>query len=84
MKRARQQKLDSYEKMINLSVSYRHLNTSKGPTGRRTLKNFKDYRQKSYLLKAKALLELLQQERQAHFLKRRQRTPVIFVIGITF
>jgi len=30
------------------------------------------------------LLELLQQERQAHFHKRKQRNPVIFIIGISY
>ena len=31
----------------------------------------------------KEMLKLLQQERQAHFQKRRERTSVIFVIGIS-
>lgn len=32
----------------------------------------------------KELLELLQQERQAYFQKRNQRTPVIFIIGRSY
>ena len=53
MKRARQRKRDSYERWINLSVWCRYTNTSKELTGRRTLKNFRDYHQESNLLKAK-------------------------------
>ena len=32
----------------------------------------------------KEVLQLLQEERQDHFQKRRERTPVIFIFGISF
>jgi putative hydrolase of HD superfamily len=52
--------------------------------GKKDLEEFQGLSSKVVSSEGKALLELLQQERQARFLKRRQRTPVIFVIGISF
>ena len=53
MRKARRRKLDSYRIWTSLSVYYKHMNMSKGHSGRRTLKNFRDCHQKSARLKEK-------------------------------
>lgn len=51
--------------------------------GEKDLEEFQGLSSKIKSSKGKEWLALLQQERQAHFLRRRRRTPVIFVIGIS-
>jgi hypothetical protein len=49
-------------------------------------KNLEEFQGQAKYIKSeegKEMLELLQQEREAHFRKRKQRTPVIFIIGIS-
>jgi putative hydrolase of HD superfamily len=51
--------------------------------GERNLEEFQGQTKYIHSQEGKDMLELLQQERQAHFQKRSQRTPVIFVKGIS-
>jgi len=52
--------------------------------GEEDLKEFQGLSSKISSPEGKAWSELLQQERQAHFSKRKRRIPVIFFIGISF
>lgn len=52
--------------------------------GEENLEEFQGQASKISSGKGKELLEVLQEERLAHFQRRRQRTPVIFVIGISY
>jgi hypothetical protein len=52
--------------------------------GEKNLEEFQGLSSKIESDEGKAWLKLLQQEREAHFSRRKQRTPVIFVIGILF
>jgi len=52
--------------------------------GEEDLKEFQGLSSKISSPEGIAWSELLQQERQAHFLKRKRRIPVIFFIGISF
>lgn len=49
--------------------------------GEKNLEEFQGLASKIHSVEGKAILYLLQQERAAHFEKRRRRTPVIFIIG---
>jgi len=51
--------------------------------GEQNLEEFQGQIKYIHSKEGKEMLELLQQEREAHFQKRRQRTPVIFVISIS-
>lgn len=51
--------------------------------GEQNLEEFQGQTKYIHSQEGKDMLELLQQERQAHFQKRSQRTPVIFVKGIS-
>ncbi len=52
--------------------------------GEEDLEEFQGLSSKIKSPEGRAWLELLQQERQAHFLKRKRRLPVIFFIGTFF
>lgn len=52
--------------------------------GEKDLEEFQGLSSKIKSPEGRAWLELLQQERQAHFLKQKRRMPVIFFIGIFF
>ena len=52
--------------------------------GEKDLEEFQGLSSKIRSPEGKAWLELLQQERQAHSLKRKRRIPVIFFIGTIF
>lgn len=52
--------------------------------GEENLEEFQGQVSHIHSKEAKEMLEVLEQERQAHLEKRRQRTPVIFVIGIFY
>ena len=52
--------------------------------GEKDFEEFQGYSSKIKSSMGKEWLELLRQERQAHFSKRRNRSPVIFVIGTFF
>ncbi|KAH9203101.1 hypothetical protein DL95DRAFT_439565 [Leptodontidium sp. 2 PMI_412] len=50
-------------------------------------KNLEEFQGQAKYIKSeegKKMLELLQQEREAHFQKRKQRTPVIFILEVKF
>ena len=52
--------------------------------GEKDLEEFQGLSSKISSNEGKAWFDLLQQERQAHFLKRKRRLPVIFFLGISF
>jgi putative hydrolases of HD superfamily len=51
--------------------------------GEKDLEEFRGLSSNISSPEGKAWLDLLQQERQAHFSKRKRRIPVIFVIGMS-
>lgn len=51
--------------------------------GEKDLEEFQGLSSKISSFEGKRWMKLLQQEREAHFAKRSQRTHVIFVIGMT-
>lgn len=52
--------------------------------GEKDLEEFQGLSSKISSPEGEAWLELLQQERQAHFSKRKRRIPVLFFLGISF
>ena len=52
--------------------------------GKKDLEEFQGLAAKIESAECRSWLELLQQERLAHFSKRRQRIPVIFVLGNSY
>ena len=52
--------------------------------GEKDLEEFQGQATKIHSREGTAWLHLLQQERQAHFLKRQRRIPVMFILGISY
>ena len=52
--------------------------------GEKDLEEFQGLSSKLNSSEGKRWMKLLQQEREAHFAKRSQRTPVIFVTGMSY